>query len=211
MQNKIENLFKYINSIDIKIYSEEIRKIAFEEAKKEFKYLINPEIAKLRALTLDNESKRIECFAIYINSLWMDGKIKQIKNELIEVFPDIEIASENKTVILEALIKECRSEKNNPKLIKFLEAFATEILQYEVRAREISIKLHKESESLSIINTPKTEYIANLYTLFKTLTNDQLSILAKIPVAIENFTEEIQAEFKKRKTSEINYLQKKNK
>lgn len=154
MQNKIENLFKYINSIDIKIYSEEIRKIAFEEAKKEFKYLINPEIAKLRALTLDNESKRIECFAIYINSLWMDGKIKQIKNELIEVFPDIEIASENKTVILEALIKECRSEKNNPKLIKFLEAFATEILQYEVRAREISIKLHKESESLSIIINP---------------------------------------------------------
>lgn len=40
MQNKIENLFKYINSIDIKIYSEEIRKIAFEEAKKNLNILL---------------------------------------------------------------------------------------------------------------------------------------------------------------------------
>lgn len=208
MQNKIENLFKYINSIDIKIYPKETRKIAFEEAGKEFKYPITPEIAKLRAITSDNESKRIEYLATYINSLWMKGKIKQINNELIEVFPEIEIASENKTAILEVLIKECRSKKNNPKLIKFLEAFTTEILRYEVRAREIAIKLHKKSQSSSIINMPTTEHVANLYALFKTLTNDQLSILEKLPIAIENFTEEIQAEFKKRKTSEINYLQK---
>lgn len=210
MQNKIENLFKHINLIDIKIYPKEIRKIAFEEAKKEFKYHINPEIKKIKAL-IDNESERIKYFAIYINNLWMKNKIKQIKNELIEVFPELETASENKTAILNAIIKECKSEKHNSKIIKFLEAFTIEILRYEVRAREIALNLYKKSQAPSITtNTPITENIENLRTLLNTLTNDQLLILANIPVAIENFTEEMRTEFFKRNISTENLLQKIN-